>query len=368
MNTYAEISLKALGENIKAYSDILPEKTKIIAVVKANAYGHGAIEVSKKALDSGAEALAVAHPQEGIELRDAGFECPIITMGGLLPRDMGIVVKHDLIPFIYTIDQLEALEKYAAQNERQQKFHLKIETGMNRIGILPGEDLEEFIRALNECKYVKMSAVCSHFANADETDKEFASEQYQKFVQGVRQVREADYFPNLHMANSAAAASYDVSRMDYIRLGISMYGLQSEELNKMELTPVMSLKTTVVHVKTIDAGETVGYSRTYKAGGKVRVATIPIGYADGFRRSLSNTGEVLIHGQRAKIIGNVCMDHSMVDVTSIGGVKAGDEAVVIGPQGTDEITAQEIADWTDTIHYEIVTCVGQRVERIYKDE
>ena len=368
MNTYAEISLKALGENIKAYSDILPEKTKIIAVVKANAYGHGVVEISRKAIECGVEVLAVAQPAEGAELRAAGFDCPIITMGGLLPRDMELVVRYDLIPFIYTKKQLEALEKFAAKNESQQKFHLKIETGMNRIGILPGEDLKEFIKVLNECKYAKMSAVCSHFANADETDKEFASEQYQKFVQGVRQVRQADYFPNLHMANSAAAASYDVSRLDYIRLGISMYGLHSEELNKMELSPVMSLKTTVVHLKTIDAGETVGYSRTYKANGEVRVATIPIGYADGFRRSLSNTGEVLIRGQRAKIIGNVCMDHSMVDVTDIEGVKTGDEVVIIGTQGSDEITAQEIADWTDTIHYEIVTCVGQRVHRIYKDE
>ena len=368
MNTYAEISLKALEKNIKAYADILPEKTKIIAVVKANAYGHGMIEVSKKALECGVEALAVANPEEGALLRRAGFECPIIAMGGMIPQDMEQVVHLGLIPFIYTTEQLLAFEKYAAKKQKQLKFHLKIETGMNRIGILPGRDMEDFLEALGTCGHVKMSAVCSHFANADETDKEFASEQYQKFVQGVRQVREADYFPNSHMANSAAAASCDFSRLDYIRLGISMYGLHSEEMGRMDLTPVMSLKTRVVHVKTIAKGETVGYSRTFTAQGNVDVATIPIGYADGFRRELSNKGEVLIHGRRAKVIGNVCMDHSMVDVTGIENVKTGDEAVVIGRQGNDEITAQEIAGWTDTIHYEVVTCVGQRVKRIYKDE
>ena len=368
MNTYAEISLKALGENIKAYADVLPEKTKIIAVVKANAYGHGVIQVSRKALESGADLLAIAQPEEGAELRDAGFDCPIIAMGGILPKDMKHVVEYDLIPFIYSVEQLKALEKYAAEKNKPCKFHLKIETGMNRIGILPGEDLRVFLEELDKCEYARMTAVCSHFANADDTDKEFASEQYQKFVLGIKQVREADHFPNLHMANSAAAASCDFSRLDYIRLGISMYGLQSEDLQKMDLTPVMSLKTTVVHLKTISAGETVGYSRTFTAKGDVDVATLPIGYADGFVRLLSNKGEVLIRGRRARVIGNVCMDHCMVDVTGIDGVEIGDEAVIIGKQGNDEITARDIADLTNTIHYEIVTCVGKRVKRIYIDE
>lgn len=368
MNTYAEINLKALGDNIKAYADILPEKTKIIAVVKANAYGHGMIEVSKKALECGAQMLAVAQTEEGALLREAGFSCPIIVMGGITADDMEQAAELELIPFIYTLEQLSAFEKHAEKIKKRLKFHLKIETGMNRIGILPGEDLRLFLEALDKCEHVKMTAVCSHFANADETDKEFASEQYQRFVQGVRQIREADYFPNSHMANSAAAASCDFSRLDYIRLGISMYGLQSEELNKMDLAPVMSIKTKVVHVKTITKGETVGYSRTFTAQGKVDVATIPIGYADGFRRALSNKGEVLIRGHRAKIIGNVCMDHSMVDVTGIENVQTGDEAVIIGKQGGEEITAQEIADLTDTIHYEVVSCVGPRVKRIYKDE
>jgi alanine racemase len=368
LNTYAEISLGALGKNIKAYADILPEKTKIIAVVKADAYGHGMIAVSKKALECGVHMLAVAQPEEGALLRKVGFDCPIIAMGGMLPGDMEQVVNLDLIPFIYTTEQLLAFERYAGEKHKQVKFHLKIETGMNRIGVLPGNGLEEFLKTLDTCGHVKMTAVCSHFANADETDKEFASEQYQRFVQGIKQVREADYFPNSHMANSAAAASCDFSRLDFIRLGISMYGLQSEELGKMELAPVMTIKTKVVHVKTIEKGETVGYSRTFTARGDVDVATIPIGYADGFRRALSNKGEVLIHGSRAKVIGNVCMDHSMVDVTGIENVKTGDEVVIIGKQGAGEITAQETADWTDTLHYEVVSCVGQRVKRIYKDE
>ena len=368
MNTYAQISLSALGKNIKAYADILPEKTKIIAVVKANAYGHGMKEISKKALESGAEILAVAQPEEGIFLRKEGFECPIISMGGTLPEELESAVEYNLIPFIYSIDQLNALESFAKKYNKQCKFHLKIETGMNRIGITPGDDLDGFLKVLDKCEYSKMTAVCSHFANADEADKEYASEQYQKFVQGVRQIKEADYYPSAHMANSAAGASCDFSRLDYIRLGISMYGLQSEEMQKMELEPVMSLISTVVHVKTVKKGETVGYSRTYTAPCDVKIATIPIGYADGFRRALSNKGEVLIRGRRAKVVGNICMDHTMVDVSDIEGVQTGDEAVVIGKQQEDEITAQEIAELTDTLHYEIVTCVGQRVKRIYTDE
>ncbi len=367
MNTYAEIDLSALEKNIKAYEEILPRKTKIIAVVKANAYGHGVIEVSKKAIQCGVNMLAVAQPEEGAFLRANGLECPILVMSGMLPEDMEDVVAHNLIPFIYTVNQLKALENCAAKKEKHIKFHLKIETGMNRIGILPGENLDEFLEALDRCKYTKMTAVCSHFANADETDKEFASEQYQKFVRGIKQIREADHFPNAHMANSAAGASCDFARLDYIRLGISMYGLQSEELCKMELTPVMTLKTKVVHVKTVKKGETVGYSRTFTAKGDVEVATLPVGYADGFMRALSNKGEVLIHGSRAKVIGNVCMDHTMVNVTGIEGVIAGDEVVLIGKQGNDEVSAAEMAAWANTIHYEIVTCIGQRVDRIFID-
>ncbi len=368
MNTYAEINLNALEHNIKAYMDILPEKTKIIAVVKANAYGHGMLEVAKKALECGAEMLAVAQIEEGIELREKDFECPVIVMGGILPSDLKLAVEYKLTPFIYTPEQLVALDKFASDAEQPAKFHLKIETGMNRIGILPGEELENFLKVLDGLSNVKMTGICSHFANADETDKEFASEQYKKFVQGRKQVREANYFPNAHIANSAAGASYDFARLEFIRLGISMYGLHSEELKKMELEPVMSLKTKVVHVKTIRKDETVGYSRTFRAQREVDVATIPIGYADGFRRSFSNKGAVLIRGKRANVIGNVCMDHCMVDVTEIEGVKTGDEVVVIGKQNDDEITADEIAELTDTIHYEIVTCIGQRVKRIYKDE
>jgi alanine racemase len=260
------------------------------------------------------------------------------------------------------------LENYAAKAEKAAKFHLKIETGMNRIGILPGEDLKEFISVLDECRYVKIAAVCSHFASADEINKDYASIQYKKFVQGVRQVREANYFPNAHIANSAGAASCDFSRLDYIRLGVSMYGLQSEQMEKLELEPVMTLKTKVINVKIICKGETVGYGRSYQAKCDTVVATLPIGYADGFRRSLSNKGEVLIRGQRAKVIGNVCMDHVMVDATGIENLQIGDEVIIIGRQGDDEISASEVAEWTDTIHYEIVTCVGQRVPRVYIDE
>ncbi len=368
MNTYAEINLNALEHNIKAYMDILPEKTKIIAVVKANAYGHGMIEVAKTALECGAEMLAVAQIEEGIELRENGFECPVIVMGGILPEDLKYTVAHRLIPFIYTIEQLEALNRFAKEAGEQSKFHLKIETGMNRLGILPGEDLEEFLGVLSYLDNVKMTGICSHFANADEVDKEFVSEQYKKFVQGRKQVSEASYFPYAHIANSAASASYDFARLDYIRLGISMYGLHSEELKKMELKPVLSLKTKVVHVKTIKKDETVGYSRTFKAQREVDVATIPIGYADGFRRTLSNKGEVLVNGKRAKVIGNVCMDHSMIDVTDIEGVSVGDEVVVIGKQNDNEITADEVAEWDETIHYEVVTCIGQRVKRVYVNE
>ncbi len=368
MRTFAEINLQALGENIAAYRQVLPEKTKIIAVVKANAYGHGMIQVSKKAIDCGVEVLAVAQPEEGIRLRENDITCPIIVMSGILPEEMEEIVKFNLIPFVYTPTQLRALEDFAEKADKISKFHLKIETGMNRVGILPGDELEQFISVLDECKYAKLSAICSHFANADELSKDFASIQYNRFIQGVKQIRQAEYYPDAHMANSAAAASCDFARLDYIRLGISMYGLQSEELHKIALKPVMSVKSKIIHVKTVTKDDTVGYSRSFKALSDIKVATIPLGYADGYNRLFSNSGHVLIGGKRVKVIGNVCMDQIMVDVTLIENVKTGDEVVIIGKQGNEEISAAQLAEELNTIHYEIVTGISERVKRIYVNE
>ncbi len=368
MKTFAELSLKALSENIKAFRDILPDKTKIIAVVKANAYGHGIFVVSQKALECGVAMLAVAQPEEGKQLRDKGITAPIIVMGGMLPEDMDEVVEYDLTPFIYTVEQLNALEMFANNKDKIAKFHLKIETGMNRTGTKIGEDLHNFLSALNDCNSVKLSAVCSHFANADELDKEFASKQYKKLVKAVRQLAQAEYYPSIHMANSAAAASCDFARLDYIRLGVSMYGLQSEKMHTLNLTPVMTLKTKIINLKTIEKGESVGYARNFIADSETIVATLPIGYADGFRRALSNNGQVLVRGRRASVIGNVCMDHVMIDVSAIDDAKIGDEVVIIGKQRNDEIKASEVAKRVGTIHYEIVTGIGQRIPRIYTDE
>ncbi len=367
MKTFAQVDLSALRSNYNAYRQILSDNTQIIAVVKADAYGHGVINVCQTLLDQGASMLAVAEVSEGAYLREHNITAPILVMGGMLPGEMGEIVENNLIPTVFSLSQIRELEAAAILFDKEAKFHLKVETGMNRLGARPGEELETLLDAIEESRNIRFSGVYSHFANVDEIDKTFAKQQYRIFTEAIRQIRKRGFSPKMHVANSAAAASCDFARLDYVRLGIGLYGLQPEAKKDMDLTPVMTWKTKVVHVKNIKAGETVSYGRRFTAEKPTMIATIPIGYADGYRRSLSNKGKILIKGEYVPVIGSICMDHFMADVSHLEGVEPGEEVVLLGKQGDKEITAQDMADWLDTIHYEIVTCVGKRVPRVYVD-
>ena len=368
MKTFAQVDLSALHSNYEAYRQILSDKTQIIAVVKADAYGHGVIKVCQTLLEQGASMLAVAEVSEGAYLREHNIKIPILVMGGMLPGEMGEIVENNLIPTVFSTSQIKELEAAAILFDKEAKFHLKVETGMNRLGVRPGEELEEVLDTIEACRNIRFSGVYSHFANVDEIDKTYAKQQYRIFTQAIRQIRKRGFSPKMHVANSAAAASCDFARLDYVRIGVGLYGLQPEAKKDMDLTPVMAWKTKVVHVKEIKAGETVSYGRRFTATKPTMIATIPVGYADGYRRALSNKGKILIKGQFAPVVGSVCMDHFMADVTDIAGVEQGDEVVLLGMQGDRAITAQDMADWLDTIHYEIVTCVGKRVPRVYIDD
>ena len=364
--TRALVDLPAIDSNIRHVRSRLQGDASIIAVVKANAYGHGMLPVARRALQSGAIMLAVANDTEGAQLRESGIGAPILVLGGMLPQHAANVVKHRLIATVYTQEMIYALSK-AAVGDRAVPVHIKVETGMNRIGVRAGEEMSALLNALNSCPRVKPVGMFSHFAVSDQPDQTFTGRQAQSFLEAAEQVRAAGFSPRLHIGNSAAALWCGFAHLDYVRLGIAMYGLDPGGTPNPDLVPALSWVTRVIYVKQIDEGDTVSYGRTYTAPGPRTIATLPVGYADGYRRSFGGAAQVLIGGKRAPVVGRVCMDQCMVDVTGIPGVKLGDEAVLIGRQGGETITADELADIAGTINYEIVTCIGARVLRVHHD-
>lgn len=365
MNTsVAKIDLNCLRYNIGEYQKLLGDTTKIIAVVKADAYGHGVLPVCKAAYEAGIDFFAISRVKEGIELTKAGFKNKIIVLGGTLASEMPAIVEHGLIPTIYSIDQLKMLDKANAHNETKAGFHLKIDTGMNRLGVKGDKSLDEFLDVLDTLDNVSLEGVYSHFAVSD-SDKEFTKKQLEAFIIVVEQINKRGYNPKTHISNSAATQAYDYCKLDYVRLGIGMYGLNPQDKSKINLKPVMSLCANIIHINNIEAGETVSYGRTYVATKKTKIAVLPIGYADGYPRNLSNKAQVLVAGKRCNIVGTVCMDHMMIDVTEIQNVATGDEVILIGKLNDEEITAKELADLAGTIHYEIVTGIQKRVGRVY---
>ena len=363
--SFVTVDLAAIAHNVQLLRKGLPESTQMIAVVKADAYGHGFFPIAQTALRHGATRLAVANVEEGMELRQAGLaDAPILVLGGTLPRQAQDAVDFHLAQTIFTPAMAEALEAAAVRVRGKALAHLKIETGMNRLGVRPGQPLEEVLHALRRCPHVELEGMYSHLAVSD-CDDAYTRAQYAVFEQAARQVKAAGFSPMLHLSNSAAALSPQYDKLDAVRFGIGLYGLDPVQKGTYDLRPALSWHTQVAWVHDVAPGETVGYGRTFPAERPTRVATIPVGYADGYRRALSNVGQVLLKGARAPIIGRVCMDQCMVDVTDLADVNLGDDVVLLGRQGMEEITADEMAAWCDTIHYEIVTCIGKRVPRTY---
>ena len=365
--TWAEIDLKAIARNVQAVKKRLDPTVGVMAVVKANAYGHGAVEVARAALAAGAEWLAVNRVEEGVALRQAGIEARTLVLGYCPPGQAGLVVEHNITPAVTTLDTAEALAERAQKLNREFVIHVKIDTGMGRLGLLP-EEAVDFVGALAEFSGLKIEGVFSHLATADDPDPSFSRRQLQVY-QDVTQALEAAgiEIPLHHLANSAAGLQLPETNHHLVRLGVAMYGLTpSIKLDlPVELRPAMTLKTRVARLRVLPAGAAVGYGRTFVAPEPTAVALAPVGYGDGYPRLCSNRGEMLVRGQRARVIGAVSMDQTSLDVSGIDDVSQDDEIVVFGRQGEAEISAEDVARWAETINYEIVTRLAARVPRIY---
>jgi len=369
--TWAEINLDAIAANTHGLKQHIGEQTELMAVVKANAYGHGMLPVARVALKSGATWLGVGRVEEGEELRVGGITAPILLMCYATAGQAVDIVRHRLTPTVNTLELARALSAAVAkQGVPALPVHLKVDTGMGRFGLMPQEVLD-FARVLLGLPGLFLEGFYTHFCTADERDTSHTYRQFEMYRQLVRQLEEAGIaIPVKHVANSAATLRFPEMHMDVVRCGIAIYGLRPSPDVEMviPLRPAMTLKSRVGRVRTLPAGWGISYGRTYVTSRPTPVALVPVGYGDGYHRILSNKGAVLIRGKRAPIVGRVCMDQFVVDVSAIPDVQLNDVVVLFGRQGDAEIHIDEVAAWAGTINYEVVTSILPRVPRVYLRE
>ncbi|MGH2811109.1 MAG: alanine racemase [Actinomycetota bacterium] len=365
---WMEVDLEALRRNIRTLKSHLGPHTRLLAVVKANGYGHGDVPVALAAIEAGAEWLGIARVQEGASLRRAGITTPILLLAEPPLGAVEEAVELGLVPTIYTAEIARTFSEKAVDDGRTIPVHLKVDTGMHRYGVVP-EAAGEMVDLIESLDGLELEGLWSHFAVAEEVDNPATRRQYESFLALVESLGPRGRGRTKHLANSAAILTFPESHLDLVRAGIAIYGIYpSPDLSdRTVLEPVMSLKSRVGLTKRLPAGEPISYGQRYTTPREATIATIPVGYADGLPRSLTNRGEVLIGGRRYRISGAVTMDHFLVDVGD-DDVKAGDEVVILGRQGSEEITAQEIAERLGTIAYEVVCGVSARVERIYLED
>ncbi|OGW35305.1 MAG: alanine racemase [Nitrospirae bacterium GWD2_57_9] len=364
--TEAEIDLNALTHNFRRARDRAAAR-KVLAVVKAQAYGHGAVAVARHVLKLGADMLGVALAEEGRELRDAGIESPVLVMGAVFPEQAETIVGLCLAPVVCSLSVARALSTEAIKQGTRLPVHVKIDSGMGRIGIAPEEGVR-FIEELKNLEGIDVQGLMTHFADADLRDKEFSSSQLDRFEALIKGLEERGIrVPLRHAANSAALLDYGRALFTMVRPGIMLYGYDPLRRNSAELKPVLSLVTRIAFLKRVPAGTSISYGRTFMTRRESLIATIPIGYADGYNRGLSNRGEALVRGSRVPVVGRICMDMCMLDVTDVPGVSEGDRVTLIGAQGGERITAEDIADRTGTIAYEVLCGISSRVPRSYRE-
>ncbi len=380
-NIWAEIDLDAIAHNIRELRRITRPQARLMAVVKADGYGHGADAVACTALANGADMLAVARIDEGVQLRRAGLEAPILVMGPTFPAFAERIIANDLIQGVTGLKDARGLAARAARMKRVIPVHLKVDSGMGRLGLVPdcgGPGIEPArppvaeVRALKALSGVRLEGVFTHFAAADEADKSFAEQQLEIFSTFLDRLSRAGIDTGMrHAANSAGIIDLPESHFDAVRPGIAIYGLypwRAVDRRRVDLRPALALKSRVLQVKEVPAGFPVSYGMTWTAPHATRIATVATGYADGIQRRLSNRGHMLVHGVMVPIVGRVCMDLIMLDVGGVEGVAPGDEVVIIGRQGDAEISADTVADLLETINYEIVFTNFARVPRRYIGE
>ena len=365
--TWAEIDLDAIAQNAAELKRRAGAQAELMVAVKANGYGHGAVPVSRAALAGGATRLAVHRTLEGLQLRQAGITAPILILGYTLPAESERIAHWNLTPTVNSRSQAKALSEAAMAQGKALPIHVKVDTGMSRYGLLPDEVLD-FWRFLSGLPGLDLEGLYSHHCVADLADKAFTRHQFSIYMEVVGRLEEAGFaIPLKHVSNSATTLDLPEMALDMVRCGIALYGLRpSDEVEPaVPLRPALTLKSRLARVRTLPAGTSISYGRTHITDKPTRVALVPVGYGDGYHRILSNRGTVLIHGQRAPIVGRVCMDQFVVDVSHIPTARLHAEVVLIGRQGEELIPAEEVARWAETINYEVTTSLLPRVVRIY---
>lgn len=369
MRTWAEVNLDAVKHNL----EIIKSHTnaKILGIIKADAYGHGIKQVAKVLADGGVYAFGVSNADEAIELRNKGFMQPILIVGVIFPEDYDRIIEHDVTFSVDSVESARIISQVAKKMQKEAKIHIKLDTGMGRIGFVCDntEKVCNEIKEISELEYIKIDGIFSHFSKADDEDLSYSDMQYAKFTAVCDRLKEMGIEVGIkHIANSAAIFTMPHAHMDMVRMGMVVYGhYPSDYVESIApgLKSAMAFKTKVSHIKTLESDSFISYGGTYKALKGQKIATIAIGYADGFSRVLSGSAEVLVRGQRAKVIGRICMDQCMIDVSHIDDIKIGDEVIIFGTDGNNTITVETVASLLGTINYEIVCSVTRRVPRAY---
>ena len=366
----ANINLEAIRSNVIQVKSRLKSGTKLMVIVKADAYGHGAVQVSKILENGMVDAYGVAIIEEAIELRESGITKPILILGHTPKEQFDLVVAYDVMQTVYQYEMAEELSKEAIKQGKTAKIHIKIDTGMSRLGFCDSNESLETIRKIASLEGIHIDGIFSHFAKADETDESSVIRQIDRFDKFTRLLQEEGiHIPIRHISNSAGVIEYPQAEYDMVRCGIVTYGIfPSKEVDhdSFNLIPAMELKSHVIYIKDVEEGTGVSYGSTFITKRRTKVATIPIGYADGYSRNMSNIGKVIIRGHYAPIIGRICMDYFMVDVTDIKDVSQGDVVTLLGRDGECKISVETLAKWSHSFPYEMICTVGKRVPRVYK--
>ena len=365
--TSCQINLGALRSNYQLIKEETAKGCKILAVVKADAYGHGAVQISRELENMGVDYLGVAILEEALELRKAGIKSPIMILTGIFKGQEEALFDYDLTPVVYTLESAERINIEAMKRKKSCAIHIKIDTGMGRLGVGADKAIS-LLAAVSKMEGIRIEGLATHFSSADDPQKTSTARQIKLFTSIAEEAgRLGIDVPLRHAANSAGIFHFPESHFNMLRPGISLYGISPSSVMKSKdsLKPVMSLRTKVMEIRKIEKGETVSYGETYVAKNKATIAVLPVGYADGYRRELSNIGEVVINGRRAKVAGRVCMDMTMIDITGIDEVKKEDDVYLMGGNFKNAVSAEEIADIAGTIPYEILCGISQRVTRVY---
>lgn len=369
---HAEINIDYISDNLTAIKDFVGHDKEVMVVIKADGYGHGAIPIARQLYEAGIDSIGVATIQEAIALRKYAIDIPILILGYSPEEEYENLIKYDIIQTVYKFSMAQGISDAAKAAGKIAKIHIKVDTGMTRLGFFPDDAAIEQLVQMNELPHIEIEGIFTHFAQADGVDQSYTKEQIRLFNTFILKLEEKGIkIPKKHASNSAGLIEYEEARYNLVRAGIALYGLYPSievDHTKLLLKPSLSLKSNIIFLKEVPSGVPISYGGTYVTSQKCKIATIPVGYGDGYPRSLSSKGRVLIRGQYAPIVGRVCMDQFMVDVTHIDDVCDGDEAVLIGKQGENSVTVEEIAQIDGTINYEIVCQLGKRIPRVYYKE